>query len=150
MSAPRLVFLIAAFALVSAGQPTSAGGHPCFVAPAAGLWELPPPGSAATGAIEGSVGRFRLAGVLRDVPSPCLSCYFGSVTAILDDGIGAGPDYVVSGHYVGGLVIGPGEFSLQVTRPGSSVPVGEIRGRYLDVLFVPGPGTFGGRARICP
>ncbi len=133
-------------------------GSQCLTGFAKGTWELPD--TAAGGFLSGELLRgttstafYALTGTLNDVQPPCMSCREGVIDAVLDVGIGPGPDFLVKGTYFGGFLSGTGTFSAQILEPIDSglVPVGRILGTYSDP---PGPlavlGTFVGRWGICP
>lgn len=138
-----------------AGTPV---GSQCVTGMAKGVWELPD--TAAGGFLSGelllgtsSTPLFALTGTLNDVQTPCMSCREGVIDAVLDDGVGPGPDFLVKGTYFGGYFSGKGTFSAQILEPigPALVPVGRVLGTYSDPL---GPlavlGTFAGRWGICP
>jgi hypothetical protein len=83
-----------------------------------------------------------------DVGSACDACVEGMIAGTLDDGIGPGPDYLVRGRYFG-TIYGFGSYRVDVFRPRGTVPIGSIRGRWVDEVDESGPGEFGGRFRIC-
>ena len=120
--------------------------------PMQGVWELPHT-QQGKGFLAGSVDAlgggalYAFDALLIDVGSPCLSCIEGTITGTLDDGIGPGPDYLVSGRYIG-FFTGEGMLQATLTRP-SGVPAGRIVGRFDDTSWDE-PGAFGGRWTIRP
>jgi hypothetical protein len=150
---------LALCATLLTAMPTSAAAAPCRSGYATGDWDLPT-SSGGLGFIDGllyqtspSPGPFvaySISGTLTDVPSPCLSCIEGKVDAILDDGFGPAPDYVVKGTYLGAWLTGKGEWSAYIYTPTGTTPVGKISGKFDDPPGSGTVGTFKADWEICP
>ena len=121
-----------------------------------GGWDLPDLGQ--NGTVDGDLfianataPRYHFHATLIDVPSPCLSCIEGDIQGVLDDGIGIGPDYIVTGHYFGSFFGGRGIFHAAVHDPTGATLNGRLRGRFNDPpTNVPHAGSFITAWTVCP
>ena len=124
---------------------------------ALGDWDLPPGGPGSLGTMDGDlflngVALYKLSGTIQEEGSPCLSCRQGSFSGTLDDGIGIGPDYEVSGTWFGNFFSGQGTWRGTISKPvgPALVPVGRLRGVYKDPFGGPGSvGSFAARWVLC-
>ncbi|MGQ0552852.1 MAG: hypothetical protein ACT4PU_06490 [Planctomycetota bacterium] len=95
---------------------------------------------------------YHFAGVLTAKPVPSSTMLAGTIQGTLDDGVGAGPDFLVVGTYSGQLsgMTGTGSFSVQTISPSAATPSGAISGTFTDMLISPtsAPGSFTGRWKI--
>ena len=128
----------------------------CSGGTAAGLWRMPTQsegtGIASGRLIDSSTNQpaYRMRALLRDVPTPCLSCVQGDIVGTLDDGVGPSPDFLVRGDYFGSFMGGSGQFRLRVLRPSNHQVVGIVTGDFADLPSDGTLGQFTGEWRICP
>jgi hypothetical protein len=122
-----------------------------------GDWDLPA-GVGSLGFLDGKIYQgnsttvlYRITGVLDEVNSPCLSCREGSLQGDLDDGIGPGPDYYVSGQWIGSWFTGEGTWRATIYKPigPALVEVGRTKGQFQDPPPNAQLGRFTGRWAIC-
>lgn len=149
------VALLGALAVASTTNSTSPAAVDCRSGPGAGIFDLPA-SSTQPGTIDGvlslgvtGVVAYYINGDLSFVPTPCLSCIEGKIEATLDDGIGAGPDYVVRGRYIGNWMSNSGNFSASVFTLSGNQRVGKISGTFNDPHGSTQPGHFDAQWRIC-
>jgi len=124
---------------------------------ATGDWDLPPTGPGSFGAIDGDLflngaALYHLSGTIAEVGLACPSCRGGTYAGTLDDGVGAGPDYVVSGTWYGDFFSGKGTLQGEIFKNvgPAQISVGKMQGRYKDPMGVPDPvGSFAARWKIC-
>jgi hypothetical protein len=120
-----------------------------------GTWDLPD--LAMPGTVDGDLyvsnataPRYHFHASLIDVPSPCLSCIEGDIHGTLDDGIGPGPDYIVTGHYNGSFFGGRGLWHAKVHDAAGALH-GKLRGRFNDPpTNVPHAGHFIAQWEVSP
>lgn len=140
---------IAVLALSAAPQRSARGAF--LQGPAAGIIDLPPGGlGVMAGALEdvsGSGTLYALSADLTDQPVACPACFVGLIDGVLDDGVGPGPDYLVTGVYTGTTFDGRGTFHARLLRPGGAL-AGRITGRLVDAPESSQPGIFRGRWRL--
>jgi hypothetical protein len=156
-----LIAVIAAVACLTTGTASPAlaisqTALACDSGPAAGPWRLPTQ-SEGTGIASGRLidsttnqTAYRLRALLRDVPTPCLSCLQGDIEGTLSDGVGPSPDFLVRGSYFGSFMGGSGQFRARVLRPSNLEVVGIITGDFQDLWGDGEVGRFLGDWRICP
>jgi hypothetical protein len=129
----------------------------CDNGPEAGEWTLPH-GSVdgnLDGTLTGSSGTiaYHFTATLHDIPTPCLSCIFGSIDGTLVDVVSGGTTLTVHGFYNGAQLTGSGQFRAQIFAPGATptsppVLVGRMRGSFHEPNITQ-PGTFSGHWVIC-
>ncbi|HEX6884332.1 MAG TPA: hypothetical protein VF530_13215 [Planctomycetota bacterium] len=90
------------------------------------------------GTLESFEGRqlFQLEAALAPFPVMCPACLVGRISGTLDDGRGAGPDFLLDGGYDGVTFGGgSGSFAVSLRTPGGRT-VGELAGRFENGAFV--------------
>ena len=133
-------------------QGGTAGRSWRLIGPMRGVWELPQTMQgkgflAGTFDMFGGGTLYAFDAMLIDVPSPCLTCIEGTLVGTLDDGIGSGPDYLVTGSYLGSFFSGEGVIEATLSRPSGAAAAGRITGRFGDPSSDE-LGAFGGRWTI--
>lgn len=149
------VALLGALAIASTANSTSPTAVNCRSGYGAGVFELPQ-SNTQPGDIDGvlslgvtGVVAYYINGDLVAQPTPCLSCIYGKIEATLDDGIGAGPDYIVRGQYIGNWMSGAGQVSASIFALNGSQRVGKISGTFDDPPASTQPGHFDVQWRVC-
>ena len=158
------LFLVCAVLSLCAFSPSGPGPVASAVGAGkvSGVWELPL--GPQNGYVDGDLyapstvptssasPAYHFTAVLKALPVPVTMMLAGTIQGTLDDGVGPGPDYLVSGSYAGLLstVIGTGTFSAQIAQPAVSSPSGFIAGNFIDMpmSLSPVPGHFNGRWKI--
>jgi hypothetical protein len=156
-----IALALMAAGMISAGPlaETSVAQGGCTLTRGAGLgnWDLPPAGPGSLGAIDGDLflngmAVYHMTGVIMEEGLACPSCRGGTFFGTLDDGIGIGPDYTVSGTWFGDFFSGQGTWQGTIFKDvgPAKIPVGRMRGIYKDPMAVPDPiGTFAARWVLC-
>ena len=151
MRRPAFVPLLATFVLGVA--PPQVAPSPGFQGPAGGVLELPgwpPEAGFVLGELRdasGSLTLYALQATLTDLGAACPACFIGAIDGTLSDGVGAGPDYLVTGGYGGDYPAGAGSFSARIHRL-DGTPIGRIDGHFVDTATT--TGVFRGRWVIDP
>jgi hypothetical protein len=149
---------VATLALGLAGVDHARAQSPCTPrkGPTKGVWELPdyinPTGYAKGLLYDGISGHavYVFKATIDEVPGPCLACRQGNVIGELDDGVGPGPDYYVTGTWNGHQFSGQGSWTATIYKPigPAIIAVGALKGTFNDPLGSTTPGRYDGSWEI--